>query len=71
MNFFGKLKKNPNLKKYFFFCLGEGGDQGEITQKVCKQELLFLYVTHHHDLFYITVKYHDYIQNGFQVTEQT
>ena len=34
-------------------------DQGEITQKVCKQELSFLYETHLHDLFYITVKCHD------------
>ena len=29
-------------------------DQGKITQKVCKQELSFLYATHRHDLFYIT-----------------
>ena len=39
-------------------------NQGEITRKVCKQELLFLYVTHHHDLFYITVKYHATIPKG-------
>ena len=26
-------------------------------------------MTHHHDLFYITVKYHDYIPKGIQVTE--
>ena len=45
--------------------------QGEITQKVHKRELSFLYVTHHHDLFYITVKYHDYIPKGIQVTERT
>ena len=45
--------------------------QGEITQKVWKWELSFLYATHHHDLFYITVKYHDYIPNGFQVMEGT
>ena len=45
--------------------------QGEITQKVWKWELSFLYVTHCHDLFYITVKYHDYIPNSFQVMERT
>ena len=45
--------------------------QGEITQKVWKREFSFLYVTHRHDLFYITVKYHDYIPKGIQVTEQT
>ena len=46
-------------------------NQGEITQKVWKQELSFLYATHRHDLFYITVKYHDYIPKGIQVTERT
>ena len=35
------------------------------------QELSFLYATYRHDLFYITVKYHDYIPKGIQVTEQT
>ena len=44
---------------------------GEITQKVLKRELPFLYATHRHDLFYITVKYHDYIPKGIQVTERT
>ena len=45
--------------------------QGEITQKVCKWELSFLYLTHHQDVFYITLKYHDKIPKGFQVMEQT
>ena len=45
--------------------------QGEITQKVWKQELSFLYLTHRQDLFYITVQYHDYIPKGIQVTEWT
>ena len=45
--------------------------QGKIIQTVQKWELSFLYVTHPHDLFYMTVKYHDYIPNGFQVMEQT
>ena len=31
----------------------------------------FLYATHRHDQFYITVKYHGYIPNGFQVMERT
>ena len=44
---------------------------GEITQKVWKQELSFLYATHRHDLFYNTVKYHDYIPNSFEVMERT
>ena len=39
-------------------------NQGEITQKVWKRELPFLYVTYRHDLFYITVKYHDHILKG-------
>ena len=43
----------------------------EITQKVIKQELSFLYATHCHDLFYITVKYHQNIPNGIQVIERT
>ena len=45
--------------------------KGEITQKVLKRELSFLYVTHSHDQFYITVKYHQNIPNGFQVKERT
>ena len=45
--------------------------QEEITQKVQKQQLQFLYAAHHYDLFYITAKYHDYIPKGIQVTEQT
>ena len=39
--------------------------KGEITQKVVKQAVSFLYATHCHDLFYITVKYHENIPNGF------
>ena len=31
----------------------------EITQKVCKREMSFLYATHYHDLFYMNMKYHD------------
>ena len=31
----------------------------------------FLYATYRHDLFFITVKYHDYIPKGIQVTERT
>ena len=42
-----------------------------MTQKVIKWELSFLYMTHHHDLFYITMKFHDYIPKGNQVTERT
>ena len=30
-----------------------------------------MYATHRLDLFYITVKYHDYIPKGFQVLERT
>ena len=45
--------------------------KGKITQKVIKRELSFLYATHRHDLFYITVKYHQNIPNGIQVIEQT
>ena len=45
--------------------------KGEIIQKVIKQELSSLYATHRHDLFYITVKYHQNISNGIQVIELT
>ena len=45
--------------------------KGEITQKILKQELSFLYATHRHDLFYITVKYNQNISNGFQVIALT
>ena len=45
--------------------------KGEITQKVIKRELSFLHVTHCHDLFYITVKYHQNIPKGIQLIEQT
>ena len=44
---------------------------GETTQRIIKQELSFLYATHRHDLFYITVKYHQNIPNGIQVIERT
>ena len=43
----------------------------EITQKVLKRRLSFLYATHRHDLFYITVKYHQNIPNGIQVFERS
>ena len=36
-----------------------------------KARVAFLYPTHHQDVFYITVKYHDNIPKGFQVMEQT
>ena len=42
--------------------------KGEITQNVLKRGLSFLYATHRHDLFYITVEDH---QNSFQVIERT
>ena len=45
--------------------------KGEITQKVLKGKLSFLYATHRHDLFYIIVKYHQNIPNSFQVIERT
>ena len=46
-------------------------NQRERTQKVCKQEVLFLYVTYRHDLFYITVKWHDNIERGHKITSET
>ena len=45
--------------------------KGEITQKVLKRGLSFLYVTHRHDLFYITVTCHQNIPNGIQFIERT
>ena len=42
----------------------------DITKKVIKRELSFLYATHRHDLFYVTVKYHQTIPNGIQVIER-
>ena len=44
------------------------GDNSKINKK---KELLFLYVTHRHDLFDITVKYHQNSHNGIQVIERT
>ena len=41
--------------------------KGEITKKVIKRKLSFLYATHCHDLFYITVKYYKNIPNLIQV----
>ena len=41
------------------------------NSKSNRQELSFLYATHRHDLFYITVKYHQNIPNGIQVIERT
>ena len=43
----------------------------KITQKVIKRELSFLYATHCHVLFYITMKFHQNILNGIQVIERT
>ena len=43
----------------------------EITKKVRKRELSFLYATRHHDQCYITVKNHDNIPKGIQVIERT
>ena len=34
-----------------------------------KQELSFLYAKHRHDLFYITVKYHQNISDGLEIIE--
>ena len=36
-----------------------------------KAGVVILVWTHRHDLFYITLKYHDYIPKGIQVTERT
>ena len=41
------------------------------NSKSIKVRLLFLYAAHRYDLFYITMKYHDYIPKGIQVTERT
>ena len=42
------------------------------NSKVLKRGLSFLYATHRHDLFYITVKYESSnILNGIQVIERT
>ena len=41
------------------------------NSKCIKRKALILYATHRHDLFYITVKYHQNIPNGFQVIERT
>ena len=45
--------------------------KGEINEKVLKRGLSFLYAIHRHDLFYLTVKYHQNIPNGIQVIERT
>ena len=45
--------------------------QREITPKVGKPELSFLYMTRRLVLFYISTKYHQNILKSIQVTEQT
>ena len=45
--------------------------QREITHEVFKRGLSFLYATHRHDLFYITMKYRQNIPDGFHVIEPT
>ena len=59
------------FQKVFKLQSGHRNIKGEITQKVLKRELLFLYATHRHDPFYITVKYNQNIPNGLEVIEQT
>ena len=44
--------------------------QREITPKVRKPELLFLYMTYCLFLFYISTNYHQNIPKGIQVTEE-
>ena len=41
------------------------------NSKTLKQELSFLYATLRIGMFYITVKYHQNVPNGFQVIERT
>ena len=41
--------------------------KGEIAQKALKRGLSFLYVTHRHDLFYITVMYYQNMATSYQV----
>ena len=43
----------------------------EISEKVRKPELSFLYPTRHLALFYISTKYHQNIPKGIRVTERT
>ena len=45
--------------------------QREITPKVRKAELSFLYATRRLVLFYISAKYHRNIPKGIRVTERT
>ena len=45
--------------------------QREITAKVRKAEVLFLYAIHRLVLFYISTKYHKNIPKGLWLTEQT
>ena len=45
--------------------------QREITPKVRKPALAFLYATCRHVLFYISTEYHQNIPKGIQVTERT
>ena len=45
----------------------EKNNQRGITWKVRKGELLFLWITSHHDLAQIPTILHEYIPNGFSV----
>ena len=41
------------------------------NSKSIKARVVILLATYHQDLFYITMKYHDYIPKHIQVTERT
>ena len=43
----------------------------ENNSESMKARVSFLYTTHRHDLFYLTMKYHDYIPKDIQGTERT
>ena len=69
VKYYGYIPKGIQVTERKRICIKN--IKGEITQKVIKRELLFLYATHRHDLFYITVKYHQNIPNRIQVIERT
>ena len=69
--FYITIKYHDNIPKSFKVIMGKWNciwnNQGEITRKVWKWELPFLYTTHCQYLFYISVKYHVIYQRVFKL----
>ena len=66
------IPKGIKVTEWLRICIKKH-QRGDNSKCNIARALIFVrdYATHRHDLFYITVKYHDYIPKGIQVTEWT